>query len=113
METVHLRPSATRQNCSKIAWSYTAVNFSSFIQRIISKHDVEKIDCGKHSYMFDVLPNNTAGIIPFTFPETNMLMQLIPNESEQFYLKAAIREYVNTFIVFNCKVDRVYPEDIV
>ena len=112
METVHLSPSVTRQNCSKITWSYTAVNFSNDIQRIISKHDAISIECGKHNFMFMVLPIN-ALTIPFTFPETNMLMQLIPNESEQFYLKAAIREYVNTFIVFNSKGDRVYPEDIV
>ena len=112
METVHLRPSVTRQNCSKITWSYTAVNFSNKIQGIISKHDAISIECGKHNFMFMVLPINPL-TIPFTFPETNMLMQLMPDEPEQFYLKAAIREYVNTFIVFNCKGDRVYPEDIV
>ena len=49
----------------------------------------------------------------FSFDETNMLMQLMPDESDSFYLKAALREYVNTFIVFNSKGDRVYPEDIV
>ena len=63
--------------------------------------------------MFMLLPCNSPGIIPFSFPETNLLMQLIPDEPEQFYLKAAIREYVNTFEVFNFKGDRVYPEDIV
>ena len=112
METVHLRPSVTHANCSKIHWSYTAVNFSNDIQRIISKNDAQSIECGKHSFMFMVLPINPQ-TIPFAFPETNMLMQLMPNEPEQFYLKAAMREYVNTFIVFNCKGDRVYPEDIV
>ena len=112
METLNLPPSIARQNCSKIAWSYTAVNFSNDIQRIISKHDVESIDCGKHSYMFKLFPINSL-TIPFTFPETNMLMQLMPNESDTFYLKAAIREYVNTFNVFNYKGERVYPEDIV
>ena len=111
MKTVNLRRSITHQNCSKIAWSYTAVNFSNDIQRIISKHDAISIECGKHNFMFMVLPINPP-TIPFTFPETNMLMQLMPNEPEQFYLKAAIREYVNTFIVFNSKGDRVYPEDI-
>ena len=112
MKTVYLKPSITRQNCSKITWSYTAVNFSNDIQGIISKHDAISIECGKHNFMFVVLPINPA-TIPFIFPETNMLMQLMPNEPEQFYLKAAIREYVNTFIVFNSKGDRVYPEDIV
>ena len=112
METVHLRPSITHQNCSKITWSYSAVNFSNDIQRIISKHDAISIECGKHDFMFMVLPSNPT-TIPFTFPETNMLMQLMPNESEQFYLKAAIREYVSTFEVVNAKGDRVCPEDIV
>ena len=112
MTTLNLPPSVARQNCSTIAWSYTAVNFSNDIQRIISKYDVESIDCGKHSYMFKLFPSNSL-TIPFTFPETNMLMQLMPNESEQFYLKAAIREYMNTFEVFNSKGERVYPEDIV
>ena len=50
---------------------------------------------------------------PLSFDETNMLMQLISDESEIFYLKAALREYVNTFIVFNSKGDRAYPEDII
>ena len=112
METVNLAPSISRQNCSKIAWSYTAVNFSNDIQRIISKYDVESIDCGKHNYMFKLFPINSL-TIPFTFPETNTLMKLMPNESDTFYLKAAIREYVNTFEVINFKGERVYPEDIV
>ena len=112
MKTVHLRPSITSQNCSKITLSYTEVDFSNDIQRIISKNDTQSIECGKHNFMFVVLPIMPP-TIPCTFPETNMLMQLMPNESEQFYLKAAIREYVNTFIVFNSKGDRVYPEDIV
>ena len=112
METVHLRPSVTRLNCSKITWSYSAVNFSNNIQRIISKHDTISIECGKRSYMFMLLPIHPR-TIPFTFPETNMLMKLMPNESNTFYLKAAIREYVNTFTVFNAEGERVYPEDIV
>ena len=112
METVHLYPSVTRQNCSKITWSYSAVNFSNNIQRIISKNDAQSIECGKHNYMFMVLPIHPP-TIPFTFPETNMLMKLMPNESDTFYLKAAIREYVNTFEVINAKGERVYPEDIV
>ena len=112
METVHLPPSATRSNCSKIFWCYPTLNFSNEIQRIISSHDAESIDCGKHNYMFKLFPINYL-TIPFTFPETNMLMQLMPNESYTFYLKAAIREYVNTFEVFNANGERVYPEDIV
>ena len=112
METVRLPSSATCVNCSKIAWSYSAINFSNEIQRLISKNDIISIECGKHDFMFMLLPINSL-TIPFTFPETNMLMQLMPNEPEQFYLKAAIREYVNTFEVFNFKGERVYPEDIV
>ena len=112
METVHLHPSVARLNCSKITWSYAAVNFSNDIQRIISKHDAISIECGKHNYMFMLLPTHPP-TIPFTFPETNILMKLMPNESDTFYLKAAIREYVNTFEVFNFKGERVYPEDIV
>ena len=113
MKTVHLRPSVTRANCSKILWCYPALNFSNEIQRIISSYDVEKIDCGIHSYMFSVLPNATPNTIPFSFPVTNTLLELMPGESKNFYLKAAIREYVSTFNVFNAIGDRVYPEDIV
>lgn len=113
METVRLAASVTRLNCSKIFWCYPALNFSNEIQRIVSSHDAQSIDCGKHNYMFMVLPNNTPGVIPFSFPDTNMLLELMPNESKHFYLKAAIREYVSTFIVFNINGDRVYPEDIV
>ena len=112
MKTIRLPSSVTYVNCSKIAWSYSAINFSNEIQRLISKNDAISIECGKHNFMFMLLPINSL-TIPFIFPETNLLMQLMPNEPEQFYLKAAIREYVNTFEVFNFKGDRVYPEDIV
>ena len=87
METVHLPSAITRMNCSKIFWCYPALDFSNEIQRLISSYDVVSVDCGKHNYMFAVRPNNTPSVIP--------------------------REYVNTFIVFNCTGDRVYPEDIV
>ena len=113
METVRLPSSVTRLNCSKIFWCYPALNFSNEIQRLISSHDAERIACGKHNYMFKVLPSNTPGIIPFSFPDTNTLLELMPGESKHFYLKAAIREYVSTFNVFNAIGDRVYPEDIV
>ena len=113
MKTMRLPSSATQVNCSKIFWCYPALNFSNEIQRLISKNDAISIDCGKHNFMFMVLPSNTPGITPYSFPDTSLLMQLIPDEPEQFYLKAAIREYVNTFEVFNFKGDRVYPEDIV
>ena len=112
METVRLHPLAARQNCSKITWSYSAVDFANDIHRIISKYDTKTIECGKHNYMFMLLPIQLP-TKPFTFPETNMLMQLLPNESYTFYLKAAIREYVNTIEVINFKGERVYPEDIV
>ena len=112
MKTVYLTSSATCANCSKITWSYSAIHFSNEIQRLILKYDTISIECGKHNFMFMFTFINPP-TIPFTFPETNLLMQLMPNESWQFYLKAAIREYVNTFIVFNFKGDRVYPEDIV
>ena len=112
MKTVRLPSSATRVNCSKIAWSCSAINFSNEIQRLISKNDIISIECGKHNFMFMLLPANPL-LIPFTFPETDMLMHLMPGELESFYLKAALREYMNTFIVFNSKGDRVYPEDII
>ena len=40
-------------------------------------------------------------------------MQLMPGEVESFYLKAALREYMNAFTVINSLGERVYPEDIV
>ena len=90
MKTLHLHSSAIVLNCSRITWSYTAINFSNEIQRLISMNDTISIECGKHNFMFMLLPINPL-TIPFTFPDTNMLMQLMPNEPEQFYLKAAIR----------------------
>ena len=113
METINLRRSVTRVNCSKIFWCYPTLKFSNEIQRIISSHDAESIACGKHNYMFMVVPSNTPGITPYSFPDTNMLLELMPGESKHFYLKAAIREYVNTFEVINANGERVYPEDIV
>ena len=112
METVRLPSSVTRLNCSKIFWCYPALNFSNEIQGIISKNDGRSIECGKHNFMFMLMPSNPP-IIPFSFPDTNTLLELMPGESKHFYLKAAIREYVSTFNVFNAIGDRVYPEDIV
>ena len=112
MQTVYLQQSAVVPNCSKISWCFPATEFANNIRKLIVRFDVTRINCGKHSYAFNLLPYSPP-TIPFLFHETDMLMQLIPDKSDSFYLKAALREYMNTFIVFNCKGERVYPEDIV
>lgn len=112
MKTVRLRSSAVKPNCSRINWRYHPERFSNDIQKLISHYDVTKISCSKHDYIFNLTPSDAYITEPFSFDETNMLMQLMPNESDSFYLKAALREYMNTFIVFNSKGERVYPEDI-
>lgn len=112
MQTVCLQQSAIVPNCSLISWSFPTTEFVSDIQKLITRFDATRISCGNHRYAFNLLPNNPP-TIPFSFHETDLLMQLIPGEVESFYLKAAIREYVSTFIVFNFRGERVYPEDIV
>lgn len=111
MKTVCLSTALSRPNCIMISWSFSAEEFANDIQKLISKYDIESIKCGKHDYLFNLLPNNPP-TIPFSFPETNSLMQLVQGESDHFYLKAAIREFLNTFIVLTSKGDRLYPEDI-
>lgn len=113
MKTLHLRSSAVVSNCSRINWSIHSERFSNDIQKLISKYDITGIDCSAHDYMFNLVPSDSYLVEPFSFDETNMLMHLMPDESHSFYLKAALREFMNTFIVFNTKDDRVYPEDIV
>ena len=113
MQAILLYPSVVKPNCSRINWCYHPERFHNDIQKLISRYDVTKISCSKHDYMFNLTPSDSYITEPFSFDETNMLMQLIPDESEIFYLKAALREYVNTFIVFNYKGDRVYPEGII
>ena len=113
MKIIHLRSSVVKPNCSRINWCYHPERFSNDIQKLISRYDVTKISCSKHDYMFNLTPSISFTTEPFSFDETNMLMQLMPGELESFYLKAAIREFMNTFIVFNSKGERVYPEDIV
>ena len=112
MKRVRLPSSAVKPNCSRINWCYHPERFSNDIQKLISRYDFTKISCSKHDYMFNIIPSD-SGAEPFSFDETNMLMQLMPDESEIFYLKAALREYMNTFTVINSKGDRVYPEDII
>ena len=112
MKTVHLTSACQGSDCSMISWGYPATASANNIQTLISCYDLVDIECGKHNYVFNLLPNNLS-IIPFLFHETNLLMQLMPGESDSFYLKAALREYMNAFIVFNSKGERVYPEDIV
>ena len=113
MKTLHLHSSAVVPNCSRINWCYHPERFHNDIQKLISRYDVRKISCSEHDYMFSLTPSYLHIAEPFSFDETNMLMQLMPDESEIFYLKAALREFMNTFIVFNYKGDRVYPEDII
>ena len=113
MKTVHLSSSVVKPNCSRINWCYPPERFSNDIQKLISKYDVIKISCSKHDYMFNLTPSDEYLTEPFSFDETNMLMHLMPDESDSFYLKAALREFMNTFKVFNSKDARVYPEDII
>ena len=115
MKTVRLPSSAVKPNCSRINWCYHPERFSNDIQKLISRYDLTKkiISCSKHDYMFNLTPSYSYNTEPFSFDETNMLMQLMPDEPDSFYLKAALREFMNTFIVFNSKGDRVYPEDII
>ena len=113
MQTIHLHSSVLVSNCSRINWCYHPERFHNDIQKLISRYDVTKISCSKHDYMFNLMPSYSYNTEPFSFDETNMLLQLMPDESDYFYLKAALREYMNTFIVFNSRGDRVYPEDIV
>ena len=112
MQTIHLHSSVVVPNCSKIDWCYHPERFHNDIQKLISRYDIKKISCGAHDYMFNLTPSGSYLVEPFSFDETNMLMHLMPNESDSFYLKAALREFMNTFIVFNSKDERVYPEDI-
>ena len=113
MKTVCLQQSATVPKCSRINWSVHSDCFANDIQKLILKYDITQIVCSNHDYMFNVTPSYPNSTETFSFDETNMLMQLMPDESAYFYLKAALREYMNTFIVFNSRGDRVYPEDIV
>ena len=113
MKTVYLTSSIVVPNCSRIAWCIHPETSANKIQKLISKYDVRHIPCGNHNYMFNVLPSGNHFAEPCSFNETDILMELLPNESDSFYLKAALREFMNVFIVFNSKGDRVYPEDIV
>ena len=112
MKTVYLISSYVVHNCSLIAWCIHPETANK-IQKLILKYDIRLLTCGNHDYMFSVMPINYPFTTPFSFNETDMLMELLPNESDSFYLKAALREFMNAFIVFNYKGDRVYPEDII
>ena len=113
MQTVYLTSSIVVPNCSRISWCIHPETSVNKIQKLISKYDVRRITCSNHNYMFSAVPIGTHSAEPFSFGETDMLMELMPNESDSFYLKAALREFMNAFIVFNSKGDRVYPENIV
>ena len=113
MQTIHLPSSAVVPNCSRINWCSHPERVFNDIQKLIIRYDITSIDCSNHDYMFNLTPSDEYITEPFSFDETNMLMHLMPNESDSFYLKAALREFMNTFIVFNSKDERVYPEDII
>ena len=111
MKPAYLLPALTATNCIVISWCYPAEEFANDIQKLLSKYDMEYIGCGKHIYVFNLLPNNPH-TVPFSFPETNSLMQLIQGESDYFYIKAAIREYIIKFAVCSPEGDSLYPEDV-
>ena len=113
MKTVYLNSSIVIPNCSRIIWCIRPETSVNEIQKLILKYDIRHITCGDHNYMFIVTSIDTPSAEPFSFNETDMLMELLPNESNSFYLKAALREFMNAFIVFNSKAERVYPENIV
>lgn len=113
MKRVLLRSSAVKPNCSRINWCVHPERSVNDIQKLISKYDVTKISCSKHDYMFNLTPSDAYRTEPFSFDETDMLMQLVPGEPDTFYLKAALREFMNTFTVINSKGELVHPEDIV
>ena len=113
MKIIRLRSSVVEPNCSKIRWCYHPERFSNDMQKLISRYDLRKISCSNHDYMFNLMPSGKYIAEPFSFDETNMLMQLMPSESDSFYLKAALREYMNAFTVINSLGERVYPEDII
>ena len=113
MKTVYLSSSIVESNCSRSVWCIHPETSANKIQKFISKYNTRLITCGNHNYMFIVVPSDNHFATPFSFNETDMLMELLPNESDSFYLKAALREFMNAFIVFNYKGDRVYPEDII
>lgn len=113
MKTVYLSSSLVVPNCSRIALCIHPETSANKIQKLTLKYDIRRIPCGNHDYMFNAVPRDNHSAEPFSFNETEMLMELLPNESDSFYLKAALREFMNAFIVFNSKGDRVYPEDIV
>ena len=113
MQTLHLQQSATVPNCSRIDWSVDSDCLPNDIQKLILKYDITQIACSNHDYVFNATFSYSCSPETFSFDETNMLMQLMPDESVYFYLKAALREYMNAFIIFNSKGDRVYPEDII
>ena len=113
MKTVYLTSSIVVPNCSRINWCIRPETSVNKIQKLILKYDIRHITCDNHNYMFIVVPIDNPSAEPFSFNNTDMLMELLPNESDSFYLKAALREFMNAFIVFNSKGDRVYPEDIV
>ena len=113
MKIIHLHSSVTVPNCSRINWCYQPERFSNDIQKLISRYDITKISCSTHDYMFNLAPSGSYLVEPFSFDETNILMHLIPDEPDSFYLKAALREYTNAFTVINSLGERVYPEDII
>ena len=113
MQIVRLKSSVLHTNCSRMNWCYHPERFHNDIQKLTSLYNVTKISCSKHDYMFNLMPSGSPITEAFSFDETNMLMQLMPDESDSFYLKAALREYMNAFIVFNSEGERVYPEDII
>ena len=106
-------PYSAAFNGSLVSWRASAAEVPNDIQKLITRYDLKNLECGNHSYLFNHLPNHKANAITFAFHETSMLMHLMPDESDYFYLKAALREFMNTFKVFNSKGDRVYPEDII
>ena len=80
MKTIYLQQSVTVPKCSRINWSVHSERFGNDIQKLILKYDITKIACSNHDYMFNATPSYPNSTETFSFDETNMLMQLMPDE---------------------------------
>ncbi len=114
MQTIHLRLSYVDPDCNVITWKPTEGPRNQ-IENLLIAFDLNvfKTKDTRFKFKFSCLNSDIYSVCAFSFPNTNNLIELVTDAPIEFYLKAALCEFLTAFTVYDYNGKRVLAEDIV
>lgn len=114
MQTIHLRLSCVNPDCNVINWKPIEESRNQIENLLIAFDlDVFKTKDNQFKFKFNYLNSDIYSTYAFSFPNTNNLIELVTDAPIEFYLKAALCEYLTAFTVYDYNGKRLLAEDIV